>query len=310
METIHPLGKSIISGTDIAVTAISMGGAGLGGIFGEVSEADGVAAVEKALELGINWIDTSPYYFESERRIGLALRVVSRKSYHLSTKIGTNPNRYLDYSAEAAKWSVQNSLKTLGIDYLDICLIHDPLPGHLEQALGSHGALEELVKLKRQGIIRAIGIGVQSHELIHRAIDTGEMDIVLTVNDYTLLRQTVLEGVCEYAEPCGISVVNGAALAMGLLSGRDPVSIGTPRWSPAKNEVNAALRVFEWCRLRNVPILGLALQFSLRQPRLASTLIGASTAKEVEECWKAVNSPISEEIWKELNGLLEEIRVK
>jgi aryl-alcohol dehydrogenase-like predicted oxidoreductase len=172
METIHPLGKSIISGTDIAVTAISMGGAGLGGIFGEVSEADGVAAVEKALELGINWIDTSPYYFESERRIGLALRGVSRKSYHLSTKIGTHPNRYLDYSAEATKWSVQNSLKTLGIDYLDICLIHDPLPGHLEQVLGSHGALEALVKLKRQGIIRAIGIGVQSHELIHRAIDT------------------------------------------------------------------------------------------------------------------------------------------
>jgi aryl-alcohol dehydrogenase-like predicted oxidoreductase len=310
METIHPLGKSIISGTDIAVTAISMGGAGLGGIFGEVSEADGVAAVEKALELGINWVDTSPYYFESERRIGLALRGVSRKSYHLSTKIGTHPNWYLDYSAEATKWSVQNSLKTLGVDYLDICLIHDPQPGHLEQALGSHGALEALVKLKRQGIIRAIGIGVQSHELIRRAIDTGEMDMVLTVNDYTLLSQTVLEGVCNYAEPCGISVVNGAALAMGLLSGRDPLSIGTPRWSPPKNEVNAALRVFEWCRLRNVPILGLALQFSLRQPSLASTLIGASSAKEVEECWKAVNSPISEEIWKELNGLLEEIRVK
>jgi aryl-alcohol dehydrogenase-like predicted oxidoreductase len=307
---VHPLEKRRLGQTDMNVTAMSMGGAGLGGIFGEVSDADGVAAVERALELGMNWLDTSPYYFESEKRVGIALRGVPRERYYLSSKAGTHRERYLDYSADAVYWSVENSLKTIGVDYLDICLIHDPLPEHLDQALDSCGAMEALVELKRQGVIRAIGIGVQSHESIRRAMDTGHLDMALTVNDYTLLRQTVLEGVCDYADACGVGVVNGAALAMGLLSGRDPGSIGTTWWSPPREEVAAAVRVYEWCRMQEVSILALALQFSLRQRRMASTLIGASSAKEVEECWAAANSPIAEEIWQGLGGLLDEIGLK
>lgn len=310
MEIVHPLDKRRLGRTDIDVTALSMGGAGLGGIFGEVSDANGVAAVEKALELGMNWLDTSPYYLDSERRMGLALRGVPRRHYSLSTKVGTHQDRYLDYSADAIYWSMENSLQTLGVDYVDICLIHDPLPHHLDQALGPHGALAALVDLKRQGMIKAIGIGVQDHNLIKRVIDTGQLDMALTVNDYTLLRQSVLEGVCDYAEPRDIGVVNGAALAMGLLSGRDPLRIGTPRWTPPKDEVASALRLYDWCKRRDVSILGLALQFSLRQPRLVATLIGASTAEEVEGCWKAAITPIDEGIWKELTGLLEEIRLK
>lgn len=308
MDIAHPLDKRRIGRTDIAVTALSMGGAGLGGIFGEVPETAGVAAVERALELGMNWLDTSPYYLESERRMGLALRGVPRKSYYLSTKVGTHRDRFQDYSADAVRWSIENSLRTLGVDDVDICLIHDPLPHHLDQALAPDGALEALVDLKRQGIVNAIGIGVQDHHLIRRAIDTGMLDMVLTVNDYTLLRQSVLEGVCDHAESRGVSVVGGAALAMGLLSGRDPLSIGTPRWTPPKEEVAAALRLYEWCRRREVSILALALQFSLRQPRIAATLIGASSAEEVEGCWKAAGTPIDEGIWLELTELLEEIR--
>ncbi|MBP1153697.1 MULTISPECIES: aldo/keto reductase [unclassified Paenibacillus] len=310
MEIAHPLDKRRIGRTDMAVTALSMGGAGLGGIFGEVSETAGVAAVEKALELGMNWLDTSPYYLDSERRMGLALRGVPRQSYYLSTKVGTHRDRYQDYSADAVRWSIDNSLRTLGLDDVDIGLIHDPLPYHLDQALGPDGALEALIDLKRQGIIKAIGIGVQNHYLIRRAIDTGMLDMALTVNDYTLLRQSVLEGVCDDAESRAVSVVGGAALAMGLLSGRDPLSIGTSRWTPPKDEVAAALRLYDWCKQRDVSILGLALQFSLRQRRLAATLIGASSAEEVEGCWKAAVTPIDEEIWIELTNLLEEIRLK
>ncbi|WP_047151823.1 aldo/keto reductase [Aneurinibacillus tyrosinisolvens] len=291
------------------VTILGLGGAGLGGIFGEVSDADGVAAVDKALELGMNWLDTSPYYFEAERRMGLALRGVPRNRYYLSSKVGTHRERYLDYSADSTYWSVENSLRTLGTDYLDICLIHDPLPRHLEQALGPGGSLEALLDLKQQGVIKAIGIGMQSHELIRQAIDTGQLDMALTVNDYTLLRQSVLSGVCDYAEPHGVGVVNGAALAMGLLSGRDPRSIGTFRWTPPKEEVDAAIQVYEWCKRRKINILASALQFSLSQPRLSCTLIGACSAKEVEECWSAATTPIDPEVWHELSRLLEEIRL-
>lgn len=291
------------------VTMMSLGGAGLGGIFSQVSEADGIAAVHKGLELGMNWLDTSPKYGQAEQRMGIALRGVPRGSYYISSKVGTHPGRGLDYSAGATYWTVENSLKVLGVDYLDIGLIHEPEPQHLDQALREGGALEALVDLKRQGIIKAIGIGVQDHQLIRRTIETGQLDVALTVNDYTLLRQTVLDGVCDYAPDKGVGVVNGAALAMGLLSGRDPLSVGTPKWSPPKNEVEGALKVHEWCHKRGISVLGLALQFSLRQERIDSTLIGPATAAEVQGCWDAVTTEIPNSVWDELPELLDEIRV-
>lgn len=309
METPHPLLKRRLGNTHMEVTVMSLGGAGLGGIFGTVGDSEGVAAVEKGLELGFNWLDTSPKYGEAERRMGMALRGVSRDRYYISSKVGTHPARGVDYSSDAAYWTVENSLKVLGIDYLDICLIHEPEPHHIEQALGPNGAMEALVDLKNQGVIKSIGIGVQNHELIRKAIDTGHLDMALTVNDYTLLRQTVLEGVCDYAEPRGIGVVNGAALAMGLLSGRHPNEIGTPKWSPPKNELNSALEIYDWCQKHEISILSLALQFSLRQPRFAATLIGAATPKEVQGCWDAVTAEIPQSVWDELPALLDRARV-
>jgi len=106
-----------------------------------------------------------------------------------------------------------------------------------------------------------------------------------------------------------VGVVNGAALAMGLLSGRDPLGIGTPRWTPPQAEVVAAMKVHEWCHQRKVDVLSLALQFSLRQPEFACTLIGASSAEEVEGCFRAACEPISDEIWDELPLFLEGIQV-
>lgn len=159
--------------THMRVTAMSLGGAGLGGIFGPVRDADGVAAVEKAFELGINYLDTSPQYGEAERRMGIALRGVPRDRYYISSKIGTHPSRPGDYSADAARWTVDNSLRVLGVNYLDLCHIHQPEPFQLDQALAPGGALEALVELRAQGVIRAIGIGVQDHELHRRMIGDG-----------------------------------------------------------------------------------------------------------------------------------------
>lgn len=308
--TTNPLTKRRLGQTHMDVTIMSLGGAGLGGVFSSVSDAEGVAAIEKGLELGINWLDTSPKYGEAERRMGIALKGVPRDSFYISSKVGTHPARGLDYSSDATYWTVENSLKVLGVDYLDICLIHEPETHHLEQALNPGGAMEALVNLKKQGIIKSIGIGVQDHEIIRKAIDTNHLDVILTVNDYTLLRQSVLEGVCDYAEPRELGIINGAALAMGLLSGRDPNSIGTPKWKPPVNEVTSALKVHDWCRKRGISVLGLALQFSLRQPRITATLIGPANAQEVQGCWDAVSTEISESIWLELPELLDEIRLE
>jgi aryl-alcohol dehydrogenase-like predicted oxidoreductase len=309
MQTPHPLIRRRLGKTHMEVPVMSLGGAGLGGVFGPVGDADGVAAVEKAFALGIDYLDTSPKYGEAERRMGLALKGVPRSRYHISSKVGTHPSRPGDYSAEAAYWTVANSLKVLGCEYLDICLIHEPEPSQLDQALAPGGALEALVDLKRQGVIKAIGIGVQDHALHRRMMATGHLDVSLTVNDYTLLRQTVVEGVCEPAGKLGVGVINGAALAMGLLSGRDPDSVGTRKWTPPAAEVAGANQIHRWCKERGVDVLALALQFSLRQPRFACTLIGAATAAEVQGCWDAVTREIPEQVWEELPGLLDRVRV-
>jgi aryl-alcohol dehydrogenase-like predicted oxidoreductase len=308
MTAPDPLERRRLGRTHMEVTSVSLGGAGLGGIFGPVGDADGVAAVEKAFELGINYLDTSPKYGEAERRMGIALRGVPRDRYYISSKVGTHPGRPAgDYSADAARWTVDNSLAVLGVGYLDLCHIHEPEPRHLDQALAPGGALEALVDLREQGVIRAIGIGVQDHALHRRMMETGRADVAMMVNDYTLMRQYV-DDVFALARQHGVGLVNGAALAMGLLSGRAPDSIGTPRWTPPATAVAGARRIHAWCAERAVPVLALALQFAVRQRGFDCTLIGASTAAEVAGCIDAVRLELPESVWDELPALLDEVR--
>jgi aryl-alcohol dehydrogenase-like predicted oxidoreductase len=308
VTTPNPLELRRLGSTAITATTVGLGGAGLGGIFGPVGDADGVSAVEKALELGINYLDTSPKYGEAERRMGMALRGIARDSFYISSKVGTHPSYPGDYSAETALWTVSNSLEVLGVDYLDVCHIHEPGPEQLDAALAPGGALEALVSLREQGVIRAIGIGVQDHELHRRAVETQQLDICMMVNDYTLIRQNV-DDMVDLVHDNGIGLINGAALALGLLSGRDPDSLGTPVWKPPADEVSAAKRVRAWCEKRNVPILTLALQFGLRQRSFDCTLLGASTATEVTGCWNALQVEIPTSVWEELPALLDDVRV-
>ena len=308
MRTANPLELRELGSTHMEVTAVGLGGAGLGGVFGPVGDADGVAAVEKALELGINYLDTAPGYHDAERRTGLALRGVPRNSYYLSSKVGSHPHKPGDYSADAARWTVANSLEVLGVDYLDLCHIHGPQPDQLTAALSPGGAMEALVALRDEGVIRSIGIGVQDHDLHRQAIDSGYLDVSMMVNDYTLLRQNA-DDMFSLATARHLGLVNGAPLAMGLLSGRDPNSIGTERWTPPAAEVAAARRVHEWCADRGVPVLALALQFSLQQTRFDCTLVGAASASEVEGCWKALSLEIPSVVWEELPAFLAEVNV-
>ncbi len=308
MHIPNPLDKHKLGRTEIEVNRLAMGGAGLGGIFEQVKETEGVAAVERALELGIRWLDTSPFYKESERRMGIALRGVPREQYVLSTKAGTHPEWFQQYSAEAFHRSIDNSLTLLGTDFLDICLIHDPLPHHIDEVLGPGGGLEALLELKRQGVIHAIGIGVRNHASLRRAMDTGVMDVALTFSDYTPMRQTALT-LCDYAQSRGTALVNGAPLAMGLLSGRAPDTVGTPTWKPPQGEISAAKAVLKWCEQRGISVLALALQFSIRQERFTSTLIGASSPAEVDQCFEAAVEPLPDTVWTELPELLDRVRL-
>lgn len=281
--------------TNLQVTAIGMGGAGVGG---EVPEADGVAAVEAALAGGVNYLDTSPLYGDSETRFGIALRGISRESYVLSTKTGTHRNYWKDYSGEATRWTVSNSLKLLGVDYIDLLLVHDP--DDIEPVFALGGALDVLEELKAEGVIRSIGLGQRRHDWHRRAIDSGRFDAILTYNDYHPLRTTALSsGLLEAAHASDVGVINGSPFAFGLLAGKPAP------WANFENtrEGEAGVRFLEWCRANDISAPAVALQFCLRQRLIQTTLTGAATAKEVEENLNAARETLPDDVWDELDKL-------
>jgi D-threo-aldose 1-dehydrogenase len=279
-----------------AVRPFGLGTASLGSE--RASDEGAVATIRRALELGIDFIDTSAGYGmgESERRIGLALTPEDRRRIRLQTKAGTG-TRPKEYSSDAIRRSVEASLKRLRTDYLDVCLIHDP--DDFEPVVAPGGGIEALVRLKEEGIIRATGLGVRSHDLHRRAIADGRFDVILTYLDYTLLSQTAEPLIAE-AAAAGLGVVIGAPLATGLLAGGDgpPCQYGRPG-PPEHPEVRAALRFRQWAADRGVALPALALQWILRNPRVGVVIAGAVSPAEIEESVRAVTAPLPPGLWDE-----------
>lgn len=303
--------------TAIQVTPIGLGGAWLGRTEAGVDEELGIATVLQALNLGINLIDTSAGYMggsRSERIIGMALERWyelggRRQDLVLSTKTGTRDPQHNNYTAAATRRSIEKSLELLKTEYLDVCLVHDP--DDLAPVLASNGAWAELKHLKAEGLIRAIGLGVRSHEFHRRMMATAECDVVLTHSDYHLLNQSALEGVLKPAERYGVGVLNGTPLAHGLLAGRDPVVVAeeqeahTRRAPTFADDVRKADALWHWANERGVDLLALNLQFCAREPRIAATLLGASTPGQIERDVAALTAEIPEEVWVALPAQLE-----
>ena len=275
--------------TDLKVTCLGMGGAGIG--RGGVTDDEAVAAVRRAIELGINYLDTAPLYGESERRVGLALADGWREKIFLATKTGTHPEWRGDYSGSGTRRSVENSLRLLGTDYLDVCLVHDP--EDMEPVVAKGGAFDELQRMREEGIVKFIGLGVREHEFHKIAIETGVVDVILTYLDYTLLSQTAEEWLLPLAVENDIGVINGSPIAMGLLSGEEPdISVRPP-------EGRKAHRLWRWTMENQVNLLNLAIQFCFRQPRIAMNLAGAKNVTEVEQCVAAATTPVPSEVWEQ-----------
>ena len=217
---IRRLGRS-----GMEVPALSLGGAGFGDRE-QVSDEEAIGTVEYALEHRINYIDTSPLYGESERRIGLALTGVPRSHYLLSTQTGTHPTRRGDYSGDETRWSVENSLRLLKTDHSDLLLVHDPRDENDIEAIFAAGwSAERAGRLEGAGVIGAIGLGQRRYEWHRRAILSGRFDVILTYNDYHPLRTTArASGLLKLAKQHNVGVINGSPMAHGLLNGSDPTS--------------------------------------------------------------------------------------
>lgn len=299
-----PLPRRRLGHSGLEVTVLGLGGAGIGGgAYGAVSDDDAIATVQQAVQAGMTYIDTSPLYGESQRRIGLALAGGLRKQVVLSTKTGTHPRWKGDYSADATYRSVEDSLRVLKTSFIDLVFLHDPSPHQFQQAFGPAGALAALEDLKAQGAIGAVGVGVRDHPLLREAILSDRIDAILTYLDYNLVR-TSITPLLSLAQEHGVGVINGAPLVMGLLSGVDPEEqVRTSlTWIDRDHfpELEVAKRLWRWSQSVPVDLQAVALQFSLREQKIATTLVGAMHPSEVVQNIAACTTPLPEQIWEDV----------
>jgi aryl-alcohol dehydrogenase-like predicted oxidoreductase len=303
--------------TDFYVSPLGIGGAWLGRTPQGVDERTAVATVLRGLDLGLNLIDTSPLYMRrtSERFIGLALeawqqRGGRREDLILSTKTG-HYGRDRDYSAARTYRSVEESMALLKTEYLDVVLVHDPVD--LTPVLAPDGALAALKDLKAQGVIRAIGLGVRDHAFHRRCIATGDFDVSLTFRDFNLLDQSAVAGVLEVAAVHDVGVFNGSPLINGLLTGEEPQALVRRaeargrRWTRfEQSAIERAQALWTWAQARDIDLLALNLQYCLREPRIAATLVGPSTPAHIAADVAAIATPLPASVWE---GLREDFGV-
>jgi D-threo-aldose 1-dehydrogenase len=297
----------------LQVTNLGFGTAPIGNV-NTVSAADAEATIQYAYEQGIRLFDSAPLYGrgESELRIGRALRGVPRSSYVISTKIGRvlNADRsafVYDFSYDGVMRSFEGSLKRLHTDHVEIVLVHDPdadTVDHEQDALD--GAFPALRDLRRQGVIKAIGAGMNQWQMEQRFAQQADPDVFLLAGRYTLLEQTSL-GFLNLCKKKGIGIFLGGVYNSGILA-------TGPKETAQYNYANAPTAVLEKarkinaiCERHGVPLNRAALHFARAHPTITSLVVGAVKPAEVEANVAALGASIPIELWQELRmaGLIE-----
>ncbi|MER5428360.1 aldo/keto reductase [Streptomyces sp. NPDC002588] len=310
--------------SSVQVTGLGLGAAPLAGLFTEVTEEQAHATVAAAWARGVRYFDTAPHYGVgvSERRLGAALREHPRAEYTVSTKVGrrlepssdggddlangfavpATHRRVWDFSADGVRRSLEESLERLGLDHVDVVYLHDP-DDHAEQAFREgYPALE---KLRSEGVVGAIGAGMNQAEMLTRFVRETDVDVVLCAGRYTLLDQRASVELLPAAVERGVSVVIGGAFNSGLLA--DPKPESTYNYDRAPGELlRAALRMKEAAERHGTTLRAAALAFCAAHPAVASVLVGARSAAEAEDCAQQFATPVPAALWEELRdtGLL------
>lgn len=293
----RPLGN-----TGLSVSALGYGASSLGGVFGDVDDADARRCVHVALDGGVNFIDVAPYYglTKAEAALGRILKDVARDRYILATKVGRYGDADFDFSAARTLRSIDESLARLGVEHVDLIQVHDMEFGDLRQIV------EETVPTLRravdQGKARFVGITglpVKNFEPVARAVP---VDAILSYCHHTL-NDTALLDVLPAIERLGVGVINASPLAMGLLS-----SGQVPAWHPAPATlVEFCKRAAALCAARGASIERLALQFAVAEPRIASTFVGTASSEQMRANLAAVAEPIDGELLADVRAALRPV---
>jgi D-threo-aldose 1-dehydrogenase len=303
--------KRELGATGLLVTPLGVGGGALASMpeaFGyAVPEAQALATVHAVFRSPINFLDTAAAYGdgESERRIGLVLRDLGGlpRDFVLSTKADRNLQTG-DYSGEQIKRSIEHSLQLLGLDHLQLVFLHDPEHTTFDAVIARGGPLEVLQRYQADGVIDHLGVAGGPVDLLGRYVDTRAFEAVITHNRYTLLNRSA-EPLIARATELGVAVLNAAPYGSGILA-KGPDAY--PRYAyqeAAGPVVERARQMAELCRRDGVPLAAAALQFSLRDPRIVSTIVGVSRPERVAETVALAAHPIPDDLWPQLNQFAE-----
>ena len=310
---------------DLKLTRLSLGTAPLAGLFKSVDISESDQLIRTALDNGMNYFDTAPLYGHglAEERLGRILSNVT-KPFVLQTKVGRVLNwvekadpvpwfpdadphiqPVFDYSADGIKRSLDESLKRLGVDQIDIALMHDA-ENHISEAINI--AYPVLADLKRQGIIKAIGIGINLCDVAIEIMKNVDLDIVLLAGRYTLLDQSAQNKLLPYALERRVDITIGGVFNSGVLA--DPKPGATFEYLPASDEIiKKAQEIGAFLKNLGIPLTAAALQFPLRHPAVTSVLTGSRNSKELLANAADFDLELPEDIWNQLEdaGLIEKM---
>ncbi len=295
--------KRTLGKTGLEVSILGYGASALGGVFGDINEKDGIATVHRALDLGINLIDCAPYYGQTkaEMVLGKALATVPRDSYYLSTKVGRYGKDDFDFSAERVIQSVDESLKRLQVETVDIIQCHDVEFGDLNQIVNE--TIPALRRVVESGKARFVGVtGLPLHIFTEIAAQV-PLDTVLSYCRYEL-NDTSLDDILPFLHEKNIGVISASPLGMGLLTEHGPT-----HWHPAPHAIKGACaQAAQWCQSRGISIEKLAIQFAVSNPQIASTLVGTASPTQIENNAKWAQGSLDEEFLASVQTILAPIR--
>ncbi len=315
--------------TAIEVTEMGLGGGPLGNLMGALGDDEATATLEAGLAGGIRYFDTAPFYGYglSERRVGNVLRHQDREGFVLSTKVGrllaASPEAHgaddefpfglpfvarFDYSYDAVMRSIEDSLQRLALNRVDIVFMHDvDTRTHGDKAQevfaeAMDGAYRALETLRGEGVIGALGMGVNEWEICVQAMGRGDFDCFLVAGRYTLLEQGAVETMLPECERRGVSMIVGAPFNSGILAS-GIAGGGYYDYAAPPPEVVSAVRGIEAvCEANAVPLGAAALQFPLGHPAVAAVIPGTRSAAEAKANLALFETAIPEQLWSDLRG--------
>lgn len=317
-----PFEQVSIGNTGISVTRLGFGTAPIGGLYAAVSDAEGEAISAHAWDIGVRYFDTAPMYGFglAERRLGAVLRTRPRDAFTLSTKVGRlvrpasgDDLRYTggffgigtdrdtwDMSRDGVVRSIEESLERLGLDRVDIVFIHDPDVKDLWKPAIDE-AFPALADLRSQGVVGAIGAGMNQSAMLARFVREGDMDVLLLAGRYTILDHEGLEDLLPLCQERGVGIVIGGIMNSGLLA--DPKPGARFNYTDAPPElVDRAQRIRAVCERHGVGIKDAAIQFPLAHPAVVSVAAGVRTAAHLDDYPRAMRTAIPAALWDELRA--------